>query len=199
MTSPADARAHLERNVESLSGRRIHAVDYWDLHNFAPEQSRWDYGDWHHAVMGVQLTTDLGPVTVTWEGTFYQYGVAAHLESIDRHVLLGPEGAERIGPDGPGVWARLLDGPITAATLWWDTVHLPAARRSNGEVTSPARSVDWPTSLRVDTAGGPVWFVAAMPMWPDMGRFFVGGDEIMVVFSADRMRALGFDDPSFVR
>jgi hypothetical protein len=36
---------------------------------------QWDYGDWHQAVMGVQLTTDQGPATVTWTDTFYPYGV----------------------------------------------------------------------------------------------------------------------------
>jgi hypothetical protein len=32
------------------------------------------YGDWHHAVRGVQLVTDAGAPTVTWANTFHPYG-----------------------------------------------------------------------------------------------------------------------------
>ncbi|WP_329004018.1 hypothetical protein OHA18_11565 [Kribbella sp. NBC_00709] len=53
-----DARVIFDRKVHALVGLRIHAVDYWDIHNYGPEPARWDYGDWHHAVMGVQLSTD---------------------------------------------------------------------------------------------------------------------------------------------
>lgn len=61
-----DARARFEAKVLNLVGRRVLAVDYWDIHNFSSETARWDYGDWHHAVMGVQLSTDAGAITVTW-------------------------------------------------------------------------------------------------------------------------------------
>jgi hypothetical protein len=50
----ADARATFEGKVRALEGLRIRAVDYWDVHDLGPEPARWDYGDWHHAVMGVQ-------------------------------------------------------------------------------------------------------------------------------------------------
>ena len=34
--------------------------------------------------------------------------------------------------------------------------------------------------------------------WPSMEDVFVPGDEIMVVFSAEKLRSSGFKDPSFV-
>ncbi|WP_208635277.1 hypothetical protein [Micromonospora chalcea] len=62
-------RGRFEGALRDLRGRRLTSVDYWDVHNFGPKRAPWDYGDWHHAVMGVQLGTDLGAVTVTWTDT----------------------------------------------------------------------------------------------------------------------------------
>jgi hypothetical protein len=45
-------RSSFEASVQALRGRTVTAIDYWDIHNFAPEPARWDYGEWHHAVMG---------------------------------------------------------------------------------------------------------------------------------------------------
>ncbi|WP_432831650.1 hypothetical protein [Dactylosporangium sp. CA-092794] len=69
-TNGADVRAGFDRRVDSLQGRRVLCVDYWDLRSVGPEPE-WDFGECHHAVMGAQLTTDAGPVTVTWTATLY--------------------------------------------------------------------------------------------------------------------------------
>jgi hypothetical protein len=193
-----DARVAFERKVLALEGLRIHAVDYWDVHNYGPEPARWDYGDWHHAVMGVQLSTDAGPVTVTWTSTFYPYGVEVFAEPIERHLVLGEDGAERIGPDGESRWTGLLDTPVLQTTTSWERIELGQAILASGEVVEPARVVEIPTALRLDFSAGPVWFAAAIPQYPSMERVFSSGDEIMIVFSAAKMRAMGYDDPRFV-
>ncbi len=51
-------------------------------------------------------------------------------------------------------------------------------------------------ALRLDFAAGPVWFVAGMPDYPDVESVFIPGDEIMVVFSSDKMSKIGFRDPN---
>lgn len=132
-SSESDARAIFEAKFQSLVGRRILAVDYWDIHNFGTEPARWDYGDWHHAVMGVQLTTDAGLVTVTWTNTFHPYSVEVLDDPIERHLVLGEAGPARIGPDGPSRWKPVLDSPVRNATTWWDRLEPrpghPAERR----------------------------------------------------------------------
>ena len=90
------ARGRFEATLRVLRGRRLTAVGYWDVHNFGPEPAPWDYGDWHHAVMGVELGTDLGPVTVTWTDTFYPYGVEVLDEPIEHRLASGDEGPERV-------------------------------------------------------------------------------------------------------
>ncbi|TDW81048.1 hypothetical protein [Kribbella sp. VKM Ac-2566] len=194
----ADARAAFHRKVHALEGLRIHAVDYWDIHNYGPEPARWDYGDWHHAVMGVQLSTDAGPVTVTWTSTFYAYGVEVFAEPIERHLVLGEDGPERIGPDGISRWTGILDTPVLRTTTSWERIELGPATLASGEVVEPARVVEIPTALRLDFSAGPVWFAPASPQYPSMERAFTAGDEIMIVFSAAKMRDMGYDDPSFV-
>jgi hypothetical protein len=59
--------------------------------------------------------------------------------------------------------------------------------------------VDVPIALRPDFLTGAVWFVAAMPQFPEMRRVFIPGDEIMVAFSPDKMQEVGFDGPAFLR
>ena len=182
--------------MQSLRGSRPLSVDYWDIHNFSAEPARWDYGDWHHAVMGVQLTLDSGPVTVTWTNTFHPYGVEVFSEPIERHLALGEGGPQRIGPDDLARWEHYLDTPIENAAIMWDRFELGPVRLSDGAIVEPARAVDVPISLRLDFGAGPVWFVAAIPQPPDMKSVFVGGDEIMVVFSPEKMRDMGFEDPT---
>ena len=194
----ANAREAFAAKVQELEGLCIHAVDYWDIHNFGAEPGRWDYGDWHHAVMGTQLSTDAGPFTVTWTNTFYPYGVEVFADPIERHLVLSEGGPERVGPDVPSRWASFLGSPIRKAVTWWDKLEIGPAVTQSGEVVAPARVVDVPIAIRLDFAAGPIWFAAAVPQFPAMKRVFIPGDEIMVVFSSDKLRDMGFDDPSFV-
>jgi hypothetical protein len=191
-------RGDFEDKVDGLRGRRLTAVDYWDLRNFGPEPVSWDYGDWHHAVMGVQLGTDIGPVTVTWTGTFYPYGVEVFHEPIERHLDLNE--SERVGPhvDARSPWARLLGSIIRGAACHWERLQIGPSRRVDGSIAGPAYSVDVPVALRVDFAAAAVWF-AGIPQLPDPRRVFIPGDEIMVFFSGEKMRDMGFDDPAFLQ
>jgi hypothetical protein len=196
-----DPRGRFDETLRALRGRRLTAVDYWDVHNFGLEQAVWDYGDWHHAVMGVQLGTDLGPVTVTWTSTFYPYGVEAFDEPIEHHLVLGEDGPERVGPNGDGrsAWDQCLGWPIRGAACHWERLEIGPSMRADGSIVGSAYSVDVPVALRLDFAAAAVWFVAGMPQLPDPRRVFIPGDEIMVVFTPEKMRDMGFDDPVFLR
>jgi hypothetical protein len=152
----ADARATFEGKVRALEGLRIRAVDYWDVYGLGPEPTRWDYGDWHHAVMGVELVTDAGPRTVTWTNTFYPYGVEVFADPIERHLVIREDGPARIGPDGESRWTDFLDTPVQHATTCWDRLELGPATSWNGEVVAPARAIELPTALRLDFDSGPV-------------------------------------------
>jgi hypothetical protein len=176
-------------------------VDYWDVHNFGSEPPPWDYGDWHHAVMGVELGTDRGPVTVTWTDTFHPYGVEVLDEPIEHHLVSDDEGPERVGPDGAGMraWDPCLGSPILDAECWWEQLRIGPGRRADGSVASPVYSVDVPVAVRLDFPATAVWFVAGTPQLPDTSTAFIPADEIMVVFSPGKLRDLGFGDATFLR
>ena len=195
-TEHADARAAFEGRVRSLRGRRLLEVDYWDVYNYGSDAVSWDYGDWHHAVMGVQLTSDCGPVTVTWTATFEPYGVEDFLEPITNHLAIGEFGPQRVGPDPVSRWDPFLGLPIVDGAISWDTFTFGPAIRADGEVASPSYNVDIPTAVRVDFDAGPVWFVAGMPRFPDFENVLIPGDKIMVVFTAAKMQQMGYTDPT---
>jgi hypothetical protein len=191
------ARAAFEAKVHALRGLRVWAVDYWDVHSIGPEPARWDYGDWHHAVMGVQLGTDAGPRTVIWTNTFFPHGVEVFADPIEDHLALGEEGPKRIGPDDQSRWAAYLGDPIQQATVWWERLELGPATLATGDIVEPARSLDVPTAMRLAFDAGPVWFVCANPQPPATEEVLIPGDEIMIVFSAAKMTAMGYVDPTF--
>ncbi|BCB75019.1 hypothetical protein GCM10022251_75840 [Phytohabitans flavus] len=93
-----------------------------------PNPARWDYGDWHHAVMGVQLGTDQGPATVTWTDTFFPYGVEVFHAPIENHLALGADaGPEQVGPraDGDSPWAKHLGSQVLGTASHWDRLEMP--------------------------------------------------------------------------
>jgi hypothetical protein len=198
-TDDSESRAAFEATARSLEGLRVSGVDYWDVHNFSDTPQQWDYGDWHHAVMGVQLMTEAGPRTVTPTNRFYPYGVEVFLDPIERHLVLGDQGPERIGPAGLSRWSELVGVPIRHVAISWDRLELgPAVMVSTGEVVDPVQSVDVPTALRLDFKAASVWFVCGIPQFPSMVDVFIPGDEIMVVFSSGKMRSIGYTDAEFV-
>ncbi len=198
MTSDSESgctRAEFDAKVTCVEGRRLLSVDYWDI--FEPADAEWDYGGWHHAAMGVQLGTDQGPVTVIWTAAFFAYGVEVFLGPISDHFI-AEGGPHRVGPDinVESPWQGRIDSLVSGTAVHWTRVEVGPAVRSDGLLVRPAYTVDVPTVLRLDFAAGPVWFVAAMPQGPNMQDVFIMGDEIMVVFSAEKMRSLGFSEPS---
>jgi hypothetical protein len=193
----ADPRAEFDAKVTCVKGRRLLSVDYWDI--LEPADAEWDYGDWHHAVMGVQLGTDQGPVTVIWTAAFFAYGVEVFLGPISEQFITDG-GPHRVGPDinVESPWRNRIGSLVSGTAVHWTHVEVGPAVRSDGEIVGSAYAVDVPTVLRLDLTVGPVWFVAAMPQGPSMQDVVVMADEIMVVFSAEKMRSLGFTEPSLI-
>jgi hypothetical protein len=195
----ADRRARFEAAVNSLKGLRVSSVDYWDVHNFSSEPVRWDYGEWHHAVLGAELTTSAGPRTVTWTNRFHPYGIEVLPGAIENYLNMGEFGPQRVGPDDAEIWSRLIQSPIRSTATWWEQIEVgPSVTAGTGQIVAPGRVVDVPAAIRLDFDTGCVWFVAAMPQWPSLDEVFLFGDEVMVVFTSAKMRSIGFPESAFV-
>jgi len=92
------------RRVEGARSRGF-ASGRWttgDVHDLGPEPARWDYGDWHHAVMGEQLATNAVPRRLRWSarrkaaglpGVGYRCGRESSQRLVARgHVLVIQQG-----------------------------------------------------------------------------------------------------------
>jgi hypothetical protein len=190
-------RAAYDMRAAALVGRRVLQVEYWDVHNFADEPATWDYGDWHHAVMGVDLLTDTGPSCVLWTATFFPYGVEIFPTPVSDHVVNGEDGPEPRDVSGSDRWQVRLSSPVRNVATFWERFTIGPSYLRDVRVAD-SYEVDVPVALRLDFAAGPVWMVAGIPQAPQMREVFVPGDEIMVVFATDRMRQIGFPDSEFL-
>lgn len=150
----------------------------------------WDHGDWHHAVMGVGLTTRTGPASVLWTSTFHEYGVEVFPDPMTAFLRQGEDGPESWSATDHPEWRARVGQPVTAATTHWEQIDLGPARTGDGRIVEPARTVPAPTALRLDFAAGPVWFIAAIPQ--DDGALFIPGDEIVVAFTTETLLRFGF-------
>ncbi len=193
------AREQYERKTAALVGQRILSATYWDIHNFAEEPRTWDYGDWHHAVMGVEFVTDTGTSSILWTNTFFPYGVEVFPEPISRHLLLRPQGPEGWPVGDHPFWQSRVGSPIRGTATFWEVIEVgPGHRLGDGARISEPQTYSVPVALRLDFDNGPVWMVAGIPQWPDVEKVFVAGDEVMLVFPADRMLQIGFPNTGFL-
>jgi hypothetical protein len=187
-------RDEFNRKLTELIGARVHHVEYWDVHNFGGASREWDFDDWHHAVMGVQIETSSGPVSLLWTNTFYDYGIEVFNEPITTFFVLSDEGPERWTVTNHPEWKLRTGHQVLAVDAHWERHEIGPARTSDGRIVEPARTVEIPLAIRLDFAAGPVWFVAGIPKEGDV---FLGGDEVMVVFTSGAMLRLGFPAGSF--
>jgi len=87
---------------------------------------------------------------------------------------------------------------IRGTACHWERLQIGPSVRADGSIAAPSYSVDVPVALRLDFAAAAVWFVAGIPQLPDPRRVFIPGDEIMVVFSGEKMSDMGFAAPAFL-
>ncbi len=198
MTRDDAARLAFEDDVRRLVGRTLKGVQYWDVHNYSDASRVWDFGNWHHAVMGVELMTDTGPFTVTWTNRFFPYGVEVFNQEITEHLVLSDEGPEGWDAAESSRWTDLMGHEVLAVETFWEHLEVgPAIRQSDNVEVSPAEDFDVPVALRLQLQGGDVWFVAGVVQWPNVDDVFVMGDEILVVFEPEKLVAMGFPVGTF--
>ena len=188
-----DMRIQYDSQAAALVGRRLRAVRYWGLPSFGGQAPAWDYGDWHHAVMGVELLTDQGPACVLWSSTFYSHGVEVFQTPISQHIAVGDVACESWDASRSDRWQAALRSPVTGLQTFWEPFHI-----GGGAAGSDSYTVQVPVALRIDCDAETVWMVAGIPQAPEMKEVFVGGDEIMVVFTNEKMRQIGFPDSEFL-
>lgn len=110
-----------------------------------------------------------------------------------------------MGEDGPAAWAAgesahwhdRIGPPVAGIQTFWERGAVGPSYRQGIQVADP-NDVDTPVVVRLDFDAGPVWMVAGMPQAPGMQKAFIGGEKIMVVFTADWMGQIGFPEAGFL-
>jgi hypothetical protein len=147
------------------------------------DEGRWDFGEWHWPVMGVQLGT------ATDE--FFRVDADADVVQYELALSEGPFNATDtdllrswVVIDHPR-WAPLLRTPLVSCDLVLDSVVDP--------------QVSAPVAIRLATKDGVVWMAAAGPSDSahpvedlDADDVWVGHDEVIVFFDDARAKRLGF-------
>ena len=185
MTTEAGCRAAAAR----LVGQTIASVTYVGLNYYGPpEEVRWEFIGWDWPEVGVELTTASGDsFCAIWD---------SEITHFELTFAAGPLG-ER--------WLPLRTEPSSARA--WDVTHHPRWSRVVGATVTDFALAFWepddppvtaPVAIRLGTARGCAWLVAAGPR--DHARdleeltaqdVYLGQDEMIVLFDDERARRLG--------
>lgn len=143
----------------------------------------WDLGNVHWPEVGVELVTTEGETfSVRWDD---------QVTNFDLTLANGPM------PDRESGWRRSWD--VSRHPRWQPYLHAPVDDVSVITMDQIGDSPDpVPVAVRLEVSGRSVWIVEAqlrhrhsieLDLRPD--NFFVGGDEVIVVFGDPGANAIG--------
>ena len=165
----------------TLIDRRIVAVRYWGL----PYSDAWDFGDWHQPVMGIGVTLDDGSAcSMIWESSLAQFNLAVVPENLATVIPSSASAYPVWNVDSNERWLPWTSSPITDASI---IQRADVADRS--ELT--------PIALHLCSANNDAWIVAGQPDRHPPTRWWLGADEIIVLFTVGLAGRVGvLDGPS---
>ncbi|MFE3270823.1 hypothetical protein [Streptomyces sp. NPDC059215] len=187
MRPPELTEGEYERSIESLRGTRLVEVTYYPLScgDDGDEIEEWDFGVWHQPTMGVGLLAEDGTqYSAVWGHSFDYYGLEVFREPMSSHLnMIGQTGGTQtvVVTDHP-CWSGLIGVPLVGADIIW----------SEGDSGVPL-----PVAVELRTLAATAWLVAGRPVqWPPDGRFWLGTDDVMAVFTQETAVAVGLSPAS---
>ncbi|MGW2788241.1 hypothetical protein ACWC3X_45120, partial [Streptomyces populi] len=187
MRSPELTEDEYERSVESLRGARLVEVTYCPLScgDDDADIEEWDFGVWHQPTMGVGLLAEDGTqYSVVWGRSFDHYGLEVFRGPMFDHLngIGQPGGTPAVVVTDHPRWSRLIGVPLVGADILW----------SEGD-----SGVRLPVAVELRAPASTAWLVAGRPVqWPPDGRFWLGTDDVMAVFTHDAAVAIGLSPDS---
>ncbi|AZM93803.1 hypothetical protein [Streptomyces sp. W1SF4] len=187
MRSPELTEDEYERSVESLRGARLAEVTYYPLScgdgDVAIEE--WDFGVWHRPTMGVGLLAEDGTqYSAVWGHSFDHYGLELFRGPMSDHLtMIGqPGGTPAVVVTDHPCWSGLIGVPLVGADILW----------SEGD-----SGVRLPVAVELRAPAAKAWLAAGRPaQWPPVGRFWLGTDDVMTVFTREAAVAVGLSPES---
>ena len=182
MPSTRDTEDEFTRLIEGLRGTRVVGITYYPLTcgEDGTEIEEWDFGEWHQPTMGVELLAEDGTrYSAVWGHTFGYHGLEIFKAPMSSQLaLIGqPGGSADVDVTGHPLWSGFIEVPLVGADILW------------GEGAYENRL---PVAVGLTVPDATVWLVAGSPMqWPPDGRFRLGTNDVMVVFSRTLAAAIG--------
>lgn len=182
MSPPSLAEDEYESTVASLRGMRLIEVTYYPLRcgDEGTEVEDWDFGGWHLPTMGVELRAGNGArFSAVWGRSFDYYGLEIFQGPMSSQLgLIGePGGSPEVAVTEHPCWARLIGVPLVGTDIVW----------SEGD-----HGLRMPVAVELRAPCATAWLVAGRPaQWPPDGRFHLGTDDVMVVFTQDLAGVIG--------
>ncbi|WP_406465050.1 hypothetical protein OH768_53885 [Streptomyces sp. NBC_01622] len=182
MRSPEFTEDEYARTVESLRGTRLIEVTYYPLScgDDGAEVEEWDFGVWHQPTMGVGLLAENGTrYSAVWGNSFDCYGLEIFQEPMSSQLtMIGqPGGTPAVAVTDHPSWSGLIGVPLVGADILW----------SEGDY-----GLRLPVAVELRAPAATVWLIAGRPaQWPPDGRFCLGTDDVMTVFTHEFAGTVG--------
>ncbi|WP_433513941.1 hypothetical protein ACQP2T_62080 [Nonomuraea sp. CA-143628] len=177
-----------ERTAAMLRGRRIRRVVYYPLMGGEDgcDVEEWDFGTWHQPTMGVELSTDDGACfSAVWGSSFDHFGLEVFPEPMTAHLrMIGePWGSTAVDVTDHPRWSSLVDRKLTCVDIAWSQ--------------DPESYLRKPDAIRLCSREKAVWIAAGSPAaWPPTDVYYLGTDDVMVVFTAEFAGKVGIPSVS---
>ncbi|MET8788024.1 hypothetical protein [Streptomyces sp. NPDC004589] len=187
MRSPKLTEDDYERTVESLRGTRLIEVTYYPLScgDDDTEVEEWDFGAWHQPTMGVGMLAENGTqYSAVWGHSFDHHGLEVFREPMASLLtMIGqPGGTPAVVVTGHPSWSGLIGVPLVGAEILW----------SEGDFVPRL-----PVAVELRAPAATAWLVSGRPaQWPSDGRFYLGTDDVMTVFTHEAATAIGLSRES---
>lgn len=180
---------NLRAIVAGLRGQRLADVVYYPLATGGITMEEWDFGSWHEPTMGVELITDTGcRYSAIWNDSFELYGLEVFPGPMTEFLThIGePGGTVPVSVSDHPCWTGLIGNKIIAADICWDD-------------TAP-EGVSLPLAVGLASRGSVVWIAVGRSADPGSAMsFYLGTDEVMVVFTSDVAAEAGIPAPDLRR
>ncbi len=182
MPPPKLTEDEYRRTVDSLVGTCLVEVTYFPLRcgDEGTEVEDWDFGAWHLPTMGVELLAENGTrYSAVWDQSFDYYGLEIFREPMSgKLTMVGrPGGSPEVTVTGHPAWAGLVGVPLVGADILWSDGGYGRRMPIAVELRAPAATA---------------WLVAGCPaQWPPEGRFHLGTDDVMAVFTREFAGVIG--------
>jgi len=166
-------RADFDANLSRLIGFTINRVVYFEIDYQNGRPNFRDHPETGHFLdFGLEMTDPSGsPTCITWDGTFFQYGLGVFIDTPSTEVLSGLSYDVTSDPE----WTPFLGLSVTRADSYWSWVA--------DSMAPNAKRTYYPQDIRLMFDNDRCLYFSAAEFLNDSDKLFGMSDNVLVVFN----------------